>query len=300
MSNLAAVQDQAPLAQVPQSTSTADMLMNNQVMHQLQTFASVMAQGKCTVPKHLQGSDGDCLAITMQAAQWGMNPFAVAQKTHLVNGTLGYEAQLVNAVISSSKAIKGRFHYKYGGNWEQNGPDAWVQCGALLAGEEEITWGEQLYVAKVTTKNSPLWKTAPKQQAAYLAVKYWARMYCPDVILGVYTADELEENPVREREVNPANNSSLADKLDAAPAQEQAPVKEQPKANAVDHAPAIKQMTEGLQGCTDLESLNVFAADIADYANNHPDANLGGVRKVYAKVKTAIEAGANPETGEAV
>jgi hypothetical protein len=37
----------------------------------------------------------------MQAAQWGMNPFAVAQKTHVVNGTLGYEAQLVNAVVSS-------------------------------------------------------------------------------------------------------------------------------------------------------------------------------------------------------
>jgi hypothetical protein len=41
----------------------------------------------------------------MQAAQWGMNPFAVAQKTHVVNGTLGYEAQLVNAVVSSSNLL---------------------------------------------------------------------------------------------------------------------------------------------------------------------------------------------------
>ncbi|SPX63869.1 Uncharacterised protein [Leclercia adecarboxylata] len=37
------------------------------------------------------------MAIIMQAMQWGMNPYAVAQKTHLVNGVLGYEAQLVNA-----------------------------------------------------------------------------------------------------------------------------------------------------------------------------------------------------------
>ncbi len=40
-------------------------------------------------------------------------------KTHLVNGVLGYEAQLVNAVIASSSAINGRFHYRYGGDWER-------------------------------------------------------------------------------------------------------------------------------------------------------------------------------------
>ena len=40
-----------------------------------------------------------------------MNPFAVAQKTHVVNGSLGYEAQLVNAVVQASGAIDGRFHY---------------------------------------------------------------------------------------------------------------------------------------------------------------------------------------------
>lgn len=54
------------------------------------------------------------MAIVMQAMQWGMNPYAVAQKTHTVNGVLGYEAQLVNAVIASSSAIHGRFHYRYG------------------------------------------------------------------------------------------------------------------------------------------------------------------------------------------
>ncbi|SUH14933.1 Gifsy-2 prophage RecT [Salmonella enterica subsp. enterica] len=40
-------------------------------------------------------------------------------ETHLVNGVLGYEAQLVNAVIASSSAIHGRFHYRYGGDWER-------------------------------------------------------------------------------------------------------------------------------------------------------------------------------------
>lgn len=42
----------------------------------------------------------------------------------------------------------------------------------------------------------------PKQQIAYLGVKYWARLYCPEVILGVYSPDEVEQR--EEREINPA------------------------------------------------------------------------------------------------
>ncbi|EGO1998012.1 recombinase RecT, partial [Salmonella enterica] len=40
------------------------------------------------IPAHLAGKPADCMAIVMQAMQWGMNPYAVAQKTHLVNGVL--------------------------------------------------------------------------------------------------------------------------------------------------------------------------------------------------------------------
>ena len=48
-----------------------------------------------------------------------MNPFAVAQKTHVVNGTLGYEAQLVNAVISTMSPTKDRINYEWFGPWER-------------------------------------------------------------------------------------------------------------------------------------------------------------------------------------
>ncbi|MGV4013072.1 MULTISPECIES: RecT family recombinase [Citrobacter freundii complex] len=204
--------------QAPNTISASNAVFNVQALGQLTSFAELMAQSAVTVPKHLAGNPADCMAIVMQAMQWGMNPYAVAQKTHLVNGVLGYEAQLVNAVISSSSAIVGRFHYEYGGDWEKiagkkDGRDElglFIQVGAVLRGEEEITWGEPIYLADITTRNSPLWKTAPKQQIAYLAVKYWARLYCPEVILGVYSPDEVE--PRTEKEINPApQRVSLAD-----------------------------------------------------------------------------------------
>lgn len=172
-----------------QALNTSTMLFDQNIMQQMHLIATTMSTSKVTVPKHFQGSQGDCLAMVMQAAQWNMNPFAVAQKTHLVNGVLGYEAQLVNAVIQQSGAIKGRFHYEYMGEIDN------LQCrvGAIINGEDEITWGEWLRNGDVTTRNSPLWKTNPKQQLGYLQVKNWARLYCPGAILGVYTIDEAEE-----------------------------------------------------------------------------------------------------------
>lgn len=198
-------------------TDTATAIFSPSGLRQLQQFAEVMAQSVQTLPKHLAGKPADCMAVAMQAAQWGMNPFAVAQKTHLVNGTLGYEAQLVNAVVTSSRAVQGRFKYEYDGDWDaymlhpdkQHEAGLFIRVGAIIRGETEITWGEPVYLAPITTRNSPLWKTAPKQQIAYLAVKYWARLYCPEVILGVYSPDEFDEPlPRVERDVTPPATSA--------------------------------------------------------------------------------------------
>ena len=167
-----------------------DMLDDGDTLDKMLRVAEQMATGRCTVPKHLQGSVGDCLAIVTQAMQWDMNPFAVAQKTHVVNGTLGYEAQLVHAVLMKSGAIRSSFHYEY----REEGHEVSCRVGAVLRGEKDITWGEWLSSASVQTKNSPLWKTNKPQQMGYLQVKNWGRKYAPGAILGVYTVDELENN----------------------------------------------------------------------------------------------------------
>lgn len=170
------------------STASASIMLNPAHMQALMDFADVMSRSALTVPQHLQGKPSDCMAIAMQAAQWGMNPFAVAQKTHIVSGRLGYEAQLVNAVVQASGAIRGSFHYEYRGA----GDNLECRVGAVLRGEADVTWGEWLRNGDVTTRNSPLWKVNPKQQLGYLQVKNWARLHTPGAILGVYTPDELE------------------------------------------------------------------------------------------------------------
>lgn len=185
----------ATVTNIPEerSVSTQSMVFDPTVIAGMQRMAEMMCEARVTIPKHLQGSPADCLAIIMQAAQFQINPFAMAQKTFLVGGVLGYEAQLVNAVIANSGAIRGRFHYEYRGDGQN------IECrvGAVPAGETAVVWGEWLSAASVTTKNSPLWKTNPKQQLGYLQVKNWARQYTPGAILGVYTVDELQDSPER-------------------------------------------------------------------------------------------------------
>lgn len=216
--------------------SNSALILDAVSMASIMELATMMAKGRSTVPEHLRGNASDCAAVIMQAMAWQMNPWAVGQKTHLVNGVLGYEAQLVNAVIVSSGATLGRFHYDWFGPWDKiigktkvikmpakDGKQAYefrvpdysladednlgVRVWATLKGEVEPTALELLLV-QAAVRNSPLWASDPKQQLAYLAVKRWARLYAPDVVLGVYTPDELEQTaPARRttRQMGPAD-----------------------------------------------------------------------------------------------
>lgn len=214
--------DHSNTALAVQNFSSANVLMDGALFDRLERMANMMASGKTTLPAHFRNSPGDCFAIVLQATQWNMNPLAVAQKTHLINGTLGYEAQLVAAVINSSGVVKDRFRFEWFGDWdkivgkfkevtstkkldEHGNPKkyivpAWEQkdehglgvtVSATIKGESEPRV-LKLLMTQARTRNSTLWTEDPKQQLAYLAQKRWARLYAPDVILGVYSTDEIE------------------------------------------------------------------------------------------------------------
>lgn len=230
------------LQTLPQhSTSTTSLVLDTDSLDRMMKLADIMASGKTTLPGHLRGNSADCLAVVMQSMQWRMNPFAVAQKTHLVNGVLGYEAQLVNAVITAIAPTRERLQFEWYGPWEkvigrfavkkndkgEYRVPAWsladeegcgVKVWATLKGETEPRVLE-LLLAQARTRNSTLWADDPRQQLAYLAIKRWARLYCPDVILGVYSPDELDERGPAEKDITPPKRPRPADVASAAQAE---------------------------------------------------------------------------------
>lgn len=253
--------DIAITSQPGATVGTAAAIFSPEGMNQLVRFAELMAQSKATVPQHLAGKPADCLAVTMQAAQWGMNPFAVAQSTHVVNGTLGYEAKLVNAVVSSSNLLTSRLNYRWDGDWSKvNGktdksPSLTVTVSAVIKGEaepRELT----ISMAQAGVRNSPLWEQDPRQQLAYLCVKRWARLHAPDVLLGVYTPDELQEAAPRvERDITPpaATAQGMNSLINSKPEQ-----KDHPKNEGRDPDEMLKSFTEAASNAESVEKLDLI------------------------------------------
>jgi hypothetical protein len=176
-------------------------------------FAKMMSLSGIAVRNHLREQPGACLAVTIQAIEWKMSPYAVANKSYSVNNQLAYESQLVQAVILQRAPIKGRFRYAF----EGEGPMRRCTVSCNSTDGEEIAYTSPP-VGKITPQNSPLWKSDPDQQLTYYSGRALCRRHFPDVLLGVYAEDEvipMQETASAARDVTP-----LADRLAAIPTQQ--------------------------------------------------------------------------------
>jgi RecT family len=200
-----------------QEVQSERFTLSPNLLQQVDHLADMMASGGIAVPEHLRGKKGACFALTMQAIRWEMDPFAVAQKTHVTkSGLLGYDGQLIAAVVIARAPIRHRPEYEYLGDWSK-------VLGKVEERKSEKTDGKY-YVAAYTKKDeeglgvivtatfrgeseprsvtvmmsqayprfSTQWATDPQQQIGYLAIRKWARRHAPDVLLGVYAPEELE------------------------------------------------------------------------------------------------------------
>jgi hypothetical protein len=157
-------------------------------MAQVMEFAKMMSTARGAVRGHLLGNPGACLSVALQALRWRMDPFAVASKSFFVNEQLAFEAQLINAVCNVLAPLEGRLQVDWDGAGEK------LVCtvrGKLRGDDREKVITQE--ISSITTRNSPLWKQAPRQQLAYYTTRMWVRLYAPEVLMGVYAPDELQD-----------------------------------------------------------------------------------------------------------
>ncbi|SIO50853.1 RecT family protein [Burkholderia sp. GAS332] len=300
--------------------SSAGLLIDFGMVEKMNDLAKLMATSKIAVPPHFRGQAGDCLAVVMQSAQWGMNPFAVAQKCFNVNGVLGYEAQLVSAVVNNRAPIRERLKYEWFGDWskilgrfveresktkkDDNGyaikyrVPGWtiadeeglgVRVWTTLKGEDEPRVLE-LLMTQARTRNSTLWADDPKQQLAYLATKRWARLYCPDVLLGVYTPDELEDTAPpkavdmgRADEVRKEADGQATTKTDTLRSR----MASKRPTSATQAPPTADDMVKAINAATTAHELKAAISRVEELST---DADKGDVRAAYQeKLRTEKE-----------
>lgn len=158
-------------------------------MGEAMEVAKIMSAGNF-IPPHLRNKPGDCLAVVMQSARWGMDPFAVGNKTYFVNDRIAYESQLVNAVINAAHALDGRLDIE----WSGEGNNLECTVTGFVKGDPKPKT-RAVKISTITTRSSQLWKQDPEQQIAYYATRAWVRLHAPEVLMGVYTPDEIKSVP---------------------------------------------------------------------------------------------------------
>jgi len=157
------------------------------------------------VPKEFQANMANCAIGINIAKRLGADPFMVLQNIDIIHGRPSFRATFLIAMVNAS----GRFDpLQFRMEGDEGKPNrsciAWTKSkadGTPLEGPK-IT----LEMAKVegwSTKNGSKWQTMPELMLRYRAAAFFARLYAPDITLGMMTAEEAVD-AVQEREVTPA------------------------------------------------------------------------------------------------
>lgn len=183
-------------------------------------FAKMMAETGWALPPHLRKSQTGCLAVCTRAGWWRLDPYFVAEHSYLVTQKggvqkLAFDSAIFQAVINSRAPIKHRLKHRF----EGEGDDLVCIVWTTFLGETTITEHRSppLKQRLVQASNSPLWKSKERVQLAYDTIRDFARLYCQDVLGGIYDKDELLEMGGAIDEANTAaalaSSPNLAERL---------------------------------------------------------------------------------------
>ena len=149
-----------------------------------QRVAAVFASSDM-VPAHYRKKPSNVLIAMNMAERMGLDPFMVMGKTYIIKGKIGIEATLAIALINSS----GKFEplqYKFN--------EAKTECFAYAKSVQTGGLREGSTVSLKMAKDEgwgAKWRTLPELMLQYRSAVFFARVYCPEAIMGLYTKDEL-------------------------------------------------------------------------------------------------------------
>jgi hypothetical protein len=174
-----------------EDTTNLSFFIDTAKFEQAQRIAKLMAAASL-MPKHLKGASpeeaiANSFLVVNQAFTWGVNPFAVAKETYVVQGNLGYQGKLVAAIINTKARLKERLRYEYN---DQPGDKLEITVIGTFQGESEPR-KTSLSVGQARTQNQ-MWSKDPRQKLIYSGAIKWARAHAPELILGVATDDDID------------------------------------------------------------------------------------------------------------
>lgn len=187
------------------------LLFNNQLYERCKNVAAAMSKAAGFMPDHLIGKEATCFAVISLSIGWNLNPYMVARSTYTTpGGSIGFEGKLVQAILENSGAVEGRIEFDHFGSWsnimgkfrmetsvknakmrypvqtwkDEDEDGLGVKVIANIRGEA-VPRTEEFLLREFHPRNSTLWALRPKQQICYAAVRAFANIAAPGLMMGV-------------------------------------------------------------------------------------------------------------------
>ena len=157
---------------------------------QLLRAANMLSQTSI-IPATYQGKPQDCFVALEMATRMGVSPLVVMQNMYVVKGKPAWAGQACTMFINSCGKFTQVKHV-YTGEKGTDGRGCYVTATRISDGIQvngvEVTMA--MAKAEGWTSNTK-WRTMPELMLAYRASAFFARVHCPEALMGVQLADEI-------------------------------------------------------------------------------------------------------------
>lgn len=170
----------------------------------MQRAAKLLA-GSSMVPEAYRAASSpealaNCVIALELANRIGASPMLVMQNLYIVHGMPAWSSKFLIATINTC----GRYSsLRYEWSDDRKSCRAWAierETNERLDGTW-VTWS-MVTSEGWNQKKGSKWATMPEQMFMYRAAAFWQRAYCPELSMGMITADEAHD--IREVDITPA------------------------------------------------------------------------------------------------
>jgi hypothetical protein len=183
-------QAQSLVANTQAELAPAGVWSDRNQFNQLLRAADMLSKTSI-IPQTYQGKPQDCFVAIEMATRMGVSPMVVMQNMYVVKGKPSWAGQACTMLINSCGKFRDVKHI-YTGTKGTDSRGCYVSAIRCSDGEQidgvEVTM--QMAKSEGWTSNSK-WKNMPELMLAYRASAFFARVYCPEALMGVQTYDEV-------------------------------------------------------------------------------------------------------------
>lgn len=164
--------------------------------NQMARVASVLSKSTL-VPQNYQNKAEDCLIAFEMASRTNMNPLAVMQNLYVVKGKPAWSGQACMALINASGRFSSVRHVYFG---KEGTDERGCYVEAIRTDTGEVVNGVKVTLSMAKSEgwtSNPKWRNMPELMLAYRSSAFFARVYCPDMLMGCQTVDEVYDAGAR-------------------------------------------------------------------------------------------------------